>query len=189
MEEMFSKLSTYGYLILFLYTLGGGMIALIAAGMLSFIGKMDITLCIVVATISNFIGDTILFWLSRYNKKEFSPFIKKQRRNLALSQILFKKYGDRIILVQKFIYGLKTLIPIAIGLTKYSFAKFSFLNAFSSAIWAITIGLVSYFAGDFVLQIYEKIKIYPWLTPLVLGVIIALIVIYFKFAIKRRIKM
>ena len=74
MEEMLSKLSTYGYLILFLYTLGGGMIALIAAGMLSFVGKMDITLCIVVAMISNFIGDTILFWLSRYNKKEFSPF-------------------------------------------------------------------------------------------------------------------
>ena len=58
-------------------------------------------------------------------------------------------------------------------------------SLFGVPVWAITIGLVSYFAGDFGLQIYEKIKNYPWLTPLVLGVIIALIVIYFKFATKR----
>ena len=189
MQEMIQDLSTYGYLILFLYTLGGGMIALIAAGMLSFAGKMDITLCIVVATVSNFIGDMILFWLARYNKKEFAPFIKKQRRNLALSQILFKKYGDRIILIQKFIYGLKTLIPIAIGLTKYSFTKFGILNAVSSLVWSLIIGLVSYFASDFVMQIYEKAKIYPWIAPLALVAIVALIVFYFKAATKRRIKL
>lgn len=189
MQDMMNNLAAYGYLVLFFYTLGGGMIALIAASMLSFGGKMDITLCIIIATISNFIGDTILFWLARYNKKEFANFIKKQRRNLALSQILFKKHGDRIILIQKFIYGLKTLIPIAIGLTKYSFTKFSILNAISSLVWSLIIGLLSYFASDFVMQIYEKVKIYPYLAPIILIIIIALIVLYFKIATRRRIKL
>ena len=32
MSEMLTTLSTYGYIILFLYTLGGGMVAIIAAG-------------------------------------------------------------------------------------------------------------------------------------------------------------
>ncbi|MGZ8546666.1 MAG: DedA family protein, partial [Sulfuricurvum sp.] len=43
MDDMLNNLSTYGYAILFLYSLGGGMVALIGAGVLSFMGKMDLT--------------------------------------------------------------------------------------------------------------------------------------------------
>jgi len=42
MEETFSNLETYGYIGLFLYSLGGGFVALLGAGVLSFLGKMDL---------------------------------------------------------------------------------------------------------------------------------------------------
>ena len=51
MSEMLTSLSTYGYIILFLYTLGGGMVAIIAAGVLSYAGSMNLTLVIMIATI------------------------------------------------------------------------------------------------------------------------------------------
>ena len=101
MSEMLTSLSTYGYIILFLYTLGGGMVAIIAAGVLSYAGSMNLPLVIIIATISNALGDTLLFYLSRYNKKEIMPYFKKQKRNLALAQILFKKHGGKIILFKK----------------------------------------------------------------------------------------
>ncbi len=160
--------------------------ALAAAGMLSSAGELNIVLCIVIACISNFIGDSGLFLVSRYNKKEIMPYLRKQRRNLALAQILFRKYGDRIILIKKFIYGLKTLVPIAIGITKYSFLKFSVINAVSSLIWALVVGLLSYYAGDFVRELYVHIKDAPWIAPLVLGAIVAAIVLYFRFATRKR---
>ncbi|MDA3075793.1 DedA family protein [Campylobacter sp. JMF_04 NA10] len=188
MDSMFENLHTWGYLLLFLYTLGGGFIALVAAGILSFTGELNIWVCIAVACVSNFLGDTGLFWVSRYNKKDIMPYLKKQRRNLALSQILFKRYGDRIILIQKFIYGLKTLVPIAIGITKYSFLKFSILNAVSSLVWALIIGLLSFYAGDFVQEIYSHIKEKPYIAPLILALVVAAIICYFKFATKKRIK-
>ena len=160
--------------------------ALAAAGVLSSAGELNIVLCIVIACISNFIGDSGLFLVSRYNKKEIMPYLRKQRRNLALAQILFRKYGDRIILIKKFIYGLKTLVPIAIGITKYSFLKFSVINAVSSLIWALVVGLLSYYAGDFVRELYVHIKDAPWIAPLTLGAIIAAIVLYFRFATRKK---
>ena len=48
MEGIIDSLSTYGYIILFLYSLGGGMVAIIAAGILSYAGKMDLNTSIVI---------------------------------------------------------------------------------------------------------------------------------------------
>lgn len=73
-----------------------------------------------------------------------------------MAQILFKSYGGKIILAKKFIYGLKTLIPLAIGLSKYNAKKFLFLNAICAIIWAVSLGLLGFFAGDFIQQISEK---------------------------------
>lgn len=187
MEEMLTSLSTWGYLILFLYTLGGGMVAIIAAGVLSYAGEMNLSIVIVVAAVSNFLGDTLLFYLSRYSKKEIMPYFKKQKRNLALAQILFKKHGGKIIFFKKYIYGLKTLIPLAIGLTKYSFVKFSIINFISAVIWAISLGLLSYYAGDFLISVFELIKQKPWIMPIILLAILGLIVWYFKIATKKKV--
>ncbi|QKF86469.1 DedA family membrane protein, type III (SNARE domain) [Campylobacter blaseri] len=161
------------------------MVAIIAAGVLSYAGKMDITLVIVIAAISNMLGDTLLFYLARYSKQEFAPYLKKQRRNLALAQILFKKHGDKIIFIQKYLYGIKTIIPIAIGLTKYPFMKFSIINVISAIIWAISLGLCSYYAGDFLMRVFEGIKKYPFIMPLIVFLLIGGIVLYFKKATKK----
>jgi len=85
MNDIFTSLSTYGYIILFLYSFGGGFFALVAAGILSYAGKMDITISIIVAFTANFIGDLTLFYIARYNKSIVMPYIKKHRRKLALS--------------------------------------------------------------------------------------------------------
>ena len=146
----------WGYGILFLYSFGGGMIALLAASVLAGVGKLDLSLCIIIAAVANFLGDELLFYLAKFNKNAVLPYFKKHRRKLALAQILFKSYGGKIILAKKFIYGLKTLIPLAIGLSKYSAKKFLFLNAICAIIWAVSLGLLGFFAGDFIQQISEK---------------------------------
>lgn len=97
MEDIINSLSTYGYIILFLYSLGGGMVAIIAAGILSYAGKMDLSTSIAVAFVANALGDSMLFYMSRYNKAQVMPYLKKHKRKLALSHLLMKKHGDKII--------------------------------------------------------------------------------------------
>lgn len=154
--EFIENYAIWGYGILFLYSFGGGMIALLAASVLAGVGKLDLSLCIIIAAVANFLGDELLFYLAKFNKNAVLPYFKKHRRKLALAQILFKSYGGKIILAKKFIYGLKTLIPLAIGLIKYSAKKFLFLNAICAIIWAVSLGLLGFFAGDFIQQISEK---------------------------------
>lgn len=154
--EFIENYAIWGYGILFLYSFGGGMIALLAASVLAGVGNLDLSLCIIIAAVANFLGDELLFYLAKFNKNAVLPYFKKHRRKLALAQILFKSYGGKIILAKKFIYGLKTLIPLAIGLSKYNAKKFLFLNAICAIIWAVSLGLLGFFAGDFIQQISEK---------------------------------
>jgi len=186
MEETFSDLATYGYIGLFLYSLGGGFVALIGAAVLSFMGKMDLSLSIAIAFVANALGDVMLFYMARYQKGMMMEGIKKHRRKLALSHMLMKKYGSWIILFQKYLYGIKTLIPIAIGLTKYDFQRFLIFNIGSSAIWALSIGLASFYSGAALIKVAEFVKQDPWIAPLILVVFGSLLWFYLTQATKRK---
>lgn len=177
MNEIIDSLIAYGYIILFFYSLGGGFFALAAAGVLSSLGKMDLYTSIAVAGIANFIGDQALLLFARSNKAQVIEYLKKHRRKLAYSHILMKKYGVWVIFLQKYIYGVKTLVPIAIGLTKYNAIKFAIYNFIASIIWAVVIGVVSYLGGKTILSILNDIKENSWVMPLI-GISIVMI-LYF----------
>ena len=144
MEEILHNLALYGYIILAVYSFGGGMVALAGAGILSALGKMDIGLSILVATVANFIGDTFLFYLSQTNKKEVLKYLRKHRRKIAYTNLLMRRYGWMAVFLQKYIYGVKTLVPIVMGLSRYDFKKFVVLNFFASILWGLMVGLGSY---------------------------------------------
>ena len=188
MEDTFSNLETYGYIGLFLYSLGGGFVALIAAGVLSFMGKMDLSLSILIAFVANAIGDVMLFYMARYQKSMMMEGLRKHRRKLALSHVMMKKYGSWIILFQKFVYGIKTLIPIAIGLTKYDFKRFAVLNVLSAGVWALTFGLGSYYSGNALVKFAEIVSDKPWIAPIILVTFGGALWLYMTQATKKKVK-
>jgi len=186
MEDMFGNLATYGYIGLFLYSLGGGFVALVGAGVLSFMGKMDLATSISVAFVANAIGDVMLFYMARYQKSMMMEGLRQHRRKLALSHILMKRYGSWIILFQKFVYGIKTLIPIAIGLTKYDFKKFAILNVASAGVWALVFGLGSYYSGSALVKFAQLIGDKPWIAPIILIVFGGALWLYMEKATKKK---
>ena len=188
MEDTFSNLATYGYIGLFLYSLGGGFVALLGAGVLSYLGKMDLATSMSVAFLANALGDILLVYLARYQKSMMMEGLHKHKRKLALAHIYMKKYGSWIILIQKFVYGIKTLIPIAIGLTKYDFKKFIIFNIGSSGIWTLVVGLGSYYSGNVLVKLAEVIGDKPWIAPIVLIVFGGALWLYMEKATKKKVK-
>ena len=186
MDEMLSNLSTYGYIVLFLCSLGGGLVAIIGAGVLSFMGKMDLTTSIAIAFVANVIGDTLMFYMARYHKRDMMEYLKKHKRKLAFSHLLLKRRGGMIIIIKKFIYGLKTLIPLAVGLTKYDFWKFSFYNAIGALIWAIVVGGGSYLFGGAIIEYFKLVSDKPYLAPITLIIIGGSVWFYLSAATKKR---
>ena len=186
MEDIFSNLTTYGYIGLFIYSLGGGFIGLVAASVLSFMGKMDLNLSITIAFLGNMLGDIMLFQVTRYQKSMMMEGLRKHRRKLALSHILMKKHGDWVIFIQKFIYGLKTVVPIAIAMTKYDFKKFAVLNIFAAALWAVAFGMSSYYFGAALSKAAIYISENKWLAPVILLSIGGMSWLYLEKVTKKR---
>ncbi len=186
MEHVMENLETYGYIVLFFYSLGGGFVALIAAGVLSSMGVLDLWISIAVALAGNILGDMLLFYLGRHNKREIMPYLRKHRRKVALSHLLMKRHGNRIILFQKFVYGLKTLVPLTVGLTRYDFKRFMLYNIIGGVAWALSFGIGSFLAGDFFQKMAARVEESPIIAPIFLLSILALIWLYFNRATRRK---
>jgi len=186
MEDISSNLATYGYIALFIYSLGGGYVGIIAAGIMSHLGDMNIIISIIVATFANFLGDGLLFYMGRFNKKDMHGYLQKHRRKLALAHVLLKKYGDKIIFIQKYVYGIKTLIPIVVGLTRYDMKRFILLNAIAAIVWGISIGLASFYAGSVLVPIVDYLGDHFYLILLFLAFIVLATWVYMHKATQKK---
>jgi membrane protein DedA with SNARE-associated domain len=176
----------YGYVILFAWSILEGEMGLIMAGLLCSTGDMNLYLAIFVAGLGGFVGDQIYFYIGRYNKGFVHKNFKGQRRKFALAHLLLKKYGWPIIFVQRYMYGMRTIIPISIGLTRYSAKMFAFINLLSAWCWAaITIVPVWYF-GEEILEILKTAKEY-WYISIPFALLIGgSILYYFHTATKKQ---
>lgn len=171
-------ISDFGYMILFLYSMGGGYVGIIAAGVLSANGMLDIYLSILIAILGNISGSTLYAYLARFQKKEFYKYFKKHKRKLAMMSLLIKKYDWWIILTCKYLHGIRTLIPLAIGLSKFSFVKFLVINIIACIIWGFVLGFAGFYASGFLQNALKFLLEHPYYFAL-LGVFIMLLLYAF----------
>ena len=188
MGDIFTSFETWGYIALAFFSLGGSLVAVILAGFLSYLGKMDLEIAIMVGIVFNYIGDMILFYIGKYQIGLINPYLKNHKKKLAMSILLIRKYGNIVIFIQKFLYGLKTLVPLAMAISKYNFKKFGFYNIFASIIYVTVVMLISYnFGKDVEILIYYIID-NPWIPFVTLVSILILIITYIKIIKYKRIK-
>lgn len=171
----FSSLETWGYLAVAFFSFGGSLFIVAAAGVFSYMGHMDLTTALVVAMVANFMGDNFLFYLGKYHKKDIRPYFAKHRRKVALATLIMRKYGVAAIFIQKFLYGVKTLVPISMALSKFDFKKFIFFNIFATILFILTIGLSAYYASETIIAFFAVIQSKPWIAPLVLFSVLGLL--------------
>lgn len=175
-----------GYIGLFFYSFGGGYLGLVTAGILSFAGTLDLTTSILIATVANFLGDSTLFYMMRYNKTEMMGYIRRHRRKLALAHILIKKHGDKVVVIQKFLYGVKTLVPMAIGLTKYDFKRFTIINFFASIFWGLVVGITAFYSGKALLPVINYMSDHIIITMGFLALTLGTFFFYLEKATKKK---
>lgn len=172
----------WGYVILFCWSILEGEWGLLLAGIASHQGYLDVYWCIFIAGLGGFTGDQIYFYIGRLRKDYVQKKFRSQRRKFALASRLMQKYGWPIIFVQRYMYGLRTIIPISIGLTRYSALKFAIINLVSAWVWAaITIVPAWYFGAeilDLIQVFFAKIKENVLLFAILLAIIVSIVVFF-----------
>jgi len=151
-------LKEYGYIILFIWSMAEGETGLVMAGVLSHTGDMNLYGAILVAGLGGFVGDQIWYYVGRYNKSYVHREFEQHRRKFAKARLLLRKYGMWLIFIQRFIYGMRTIIPLAIGVSGYDKKKFAIINFFSAFVWASITIIPSYIYGEEILQLITWAK-------------------------------
>lgn len=180
MEELFiTWMKEYGYAVLFLWSILEGESGLVMAGLFAHTGDMQLFTAIVTAGLGGFFGDQIYFYIGRFNKKYAYRAFKNQRRKLALARLLLKKHGWPIIFLQRYIYGMRTIIPLSIGLTGYSAKMFALINFFSALCWSSFIIVPVWYFGNEILSLIAWAKAHWYFALPFMGILVGSIYYYF----------
>lgn len=158
LKELMLEYHQYAYIILFFWCILEGELALILGGILAHEGHVNVGLAIFIAGLGGFIGDQIYFYIGRYNKKYITKKLISQRRKFAVAHLLLQKYGWPVIFLQRYMYGFRTVIPMSIGITRYSAKKFAFINLISGWVWAAVTIILAWYFGQQIWDIVSYIE-------------------------------
>ncbi|QIK38710.1 DedA family protein [Caldichromatium japonicum] len=138
---------SYGYLAVFAGTLLEGETILIAAGFAAHRGLLDWPLVALTATIGGALGDQLFFALGRWKGDvliQRFPALTKHRLRV---HDLLERHSVLVILIVRFLYGLRIAGPLLLGSSRVPVLRFVVLNLIGAALWAIAVSGAGYVFG------------------------------------------
>ena len=132
---------------------------------------MDLKLVMIVAFLGSYAGDQLWYFLGRKHGRKL--LARKPRWQLMGDKALehIRKHPDIWVLSFRFVYGLRTVMPVAIGLSGYPPARYLLLNGIGAAIWAVALATAAYHFGAVLEGLLGSVKKYElW----VLGALLVL---------------
>ncbi len=171
--DIATLISTYGYLAVLVGAFHEGETVMVLAGFAAPRGYLELPWVIVAAFAGTLCGDQLYFYLGRRHgaawlarRPQWRARADEVTRRLERHQTLF-------ILSFRFIYGVRTVSPFAIGLSRISALRFLALNTVSAAVWAALVAGLGYAFGQALEALLHDVERYEaW----VLGAAIVLAV-------------
>jgi membrane protein DedA with SNARE-associated domain len=139
---------TYGYLAVFAGTLLEGETILVLAGFAAHRGYLALPWVIATAAFGGFLGDQVYFLVGRRNGARVLARFPRLAPGIERIERLVERYGAPIVVLVRFMYGLRAVGPIAIGMTGMHWARFAALNALGAALWAALVAGLGYALGN-----------------------------------------
>lgn len=151
-------IAVYGYVVITVGTFFEGETILLIGAFLAHQKYLNIRMVILAAFAGSFAGDQLYYFIGRSGKGSISKrFIKFQDRIERFQQLL-NRHDILVILAFRFIYGLRTVAPFAIGMSGIPVFKFFILNFISALLWAAVVGLLGFYFGHTVELVLGEIK-------------------------------
>jgi membrane protein DedA with SNARE-associated domain len=139
-------------------------------------GRLNIWLVAILGFVAAVAGDNIGFAIGHFGGRALALrygryiFLTKERLDKATD--FFERRGGWIIIVARFIEGLRQANGIIAGISGLHWAKFLAFNMIGAALWVGVWTSVGYFAGDNITSIYDAISHYTLFVVIGLVVVI-----------------
>lgn len=168
-------LAQYGLIAVFLGTFLEGEIVVIAGGLLSRLGFLDLSFVLPTVFLATFLGDLFFFYMGRNHGNAFlnkRPHIKVRSERI---RGLVHEHHNKILFGYRFLYGLRIPTLLALGTSELSTKKFVFINILNSVIWSLLFCFGGYFFGDIFTLFVDNVKSYEKEVFMGLGIIAVIV--------------
>jgi membrane protein DedA with SNARE-associated domain len=150
----------YGYLAILIGTFLEGETILVLGGLAAHDGLLQLKLVILSAFVGSLIGDQLAFFVGR---RWGAPWLARHPNwegRVARARELVERHQILIILVFRFLYGLRNVIPFVLGMSRVKVSRFIPLNIVGAAVWAVALATGGWALGEALESVLDDVKRY-----------------------------
>lgn len=145
-------------------------------------GRLSYILVYIATTTGSVIGFMLLVMLGRFLEREF--FMKKNYRFFSAESIVsaerwFERYGYFVVLANRFLPGIRSVISLVSGITRLNLLKVFLLSLASASVWNLLWIHTGFILGNNWQVVREKAGMLIERYNLIMGIIIALAALCF----------
>ncbi|HUK69325.1 MAG TPA: DedA family protein [Streptosporangiaceae bacterium] len=165
-----------------------GETVLIAAAVYAGTGRLNIVAVGVIAVIAAIIGDNIGYAIGRYGGRalilRYGRYVRLTSERLAKAEGFFSRHGGKIVVVARFIEGLRQLNGIIAGMGDMRWPRFLAFNTLGAALWVGVWASLGYLTGNHIATIYTYATRYSLYLLIAAAAVIAVLIA--RAVIRRR---
>ena len=125
-----------GYLTVFIGVALSGEFGLIAGAALARTGAVTLTGVVILGTAASFIANTVYYYIGKFVWDRWKFLHERFGEKVARTSPVVRRYGSPLMLVARFFYGVRDIVPIALGLYRVGAGIFMVYNIIGAFIWA-----------------------------------------------------
>jgi membrane protein DedA with SNARE-associated domain len=167
-----------------------GEFSLIAGAIYAGAGQLNVVLVGVVGAVASFVGAEIGYAIGRFGGHalvlRYGKYVLIRPHHVARAEQAVERYGGVVVIVARFIVGLRELNGIIVGIAGMHWLRFAVYNAIGAALWVGVWVSAGYFAGDHIATIYHDAQRYSLLVLVALVVAVAVLVVRSLLRRRRR---
>jgi membrane protein DedA with SNARE-associated domain len=174
--DLASLIQNWGYPAVFAGSLIEGETILALAAVAAHRGYLALPWVIAVAAAGGFVGDQVYFLVGRFAGDRVLARWPALRPGAERVRRLLDRYDTPLILGVRFMYGLRTVGPIAIGMSRVHWLRYAALNLAGAILWATLVAGIGYALGEVLTRVLGDLKrVEEWVFGIVLVVGLALV--------------
>ena len=187
LNSLAGPLDHYGYwaigLLLLLENIGvpvvPGEFAMIGGAIFAGTGRagLNVVVVAIVAFVASVAGAEIGYLIGRFAGRElilhFGKYVLIKPHHLDRAETIVDRYGGIVVVIARFIVGLREANGIIAGITEMRWMVFTVYNVIGAALWVGTWVTIGDLAGDHIDTIYADVNRYALYVFLALAVLLA----------------
>lgn len=163
-----------------------GETMLIAASLYAGLGHLNIWVVAVVAIAAAVLGDNVGFAIGHFGGRRlldrYGKYVLLTQRRLDKAEGFFRRHGEKVVVVARFVEGLRQLNGIVAGVAEMPWRRFIAANALGATLWVATWASLGYLAGNHV----ETISRYFTYFALAAAVVVIILLVRHARGVRNR---